>query len=110
MIKNCIIGFCSFLAVTTSIDSDAHSISELSWIIGQWETAEESGTFNEPWTQLNDSTLFGHGEFIKNGEVILSEELRIEQSKIGLQYVAVLIEKTFFHRIVLAQHLFRFSI
>ncbi|MFT5020053.1 MAG: hypothetical protein ACI9CU_001447, partial [Polaribacter sp.] len=42
MIKNYIIGFCSFLAVTTSADSYAQSISELSWIIGQWETAGES--------------------------------------------------------------------
>jgi hypothetical protein len=94
LIKNYIIGFCSFLAVTTSADSYAQSISELSWIIGQWETAGESGTFSESWIQLNDSILFGHGKLKKNGDVIFSEKLRIEQTKIGLEYVAILIEKT----------------
>jgi len=80
--------------LTSCSVSVGQSISEFEWLIGSWVSTQGTTVTTERWNQLNDSTLAGNSETLKDGKKIFEERLSIEVRNGKVQYVAVLPFKT----------------
>ena len=66
-----------------------HSISDLSWISGDWQTpAGGRVQIDEHWTQSAGGTMLGMSRTVGGDKTIEFEYLRIEQREDGIYYVA----------------------
>lgn len=72
----------------------AQEVDELNWMIGTWELTEGSLSTVELWVKLNDSTLIGKSDSYNDGDLVFSENLRIENRGKKFNYVAILPSKT----------------
>jgi len=66
-----------------------HSLSELSWISGDWQTpAGGRVQIEEHWTQPAGGSMMGMSRTIAGDKTVEFEYLRIEQRESGIYYVA----------------------
>ena len=63
-------------------------LSQVSWILGEWQLESPDGIFVEKWQKETDTSFTGEGSLTgKNGEVLFSEKLRLEQRGATLWYI-----------------------
>ena len=87
------LGFISLIRVETTFSQNQptlpHSISELSWITGDWQTpAGGRVQIDEHWTQSAGGSMLGMSRTVGGDKTIEFEYLRIEQREDGIYYVA----------------------
>jgi Domain of unknown function (DUF6265) len=76
-------------AFTQSQTSPARSISELSWISGDWQTPPGTRVqIDEHWMQPGGGSMLGMSRSVAGEKTVEFEYLRIEQRKDGIYYVA----------------------
>jgi hypothetical protein len=69
--------------------SNARSISELSWITGDWQSAAGGRSqVEEHWTKPGGASMLGMSRTIAGEKTVEFEYLRIEQRADGIYYVA----------------------
>jgi hypothetical protein len=69
--------------------SNAGSISELSWITGDWQSAAGGRSqVEEHWTKPGGASMLGMSRTIAGEKTVEFEYLRIEQRADGIYYVA----------------------
>src|SRR6476469_7273827 len=77
------------IAGAPSTQSSPHSISELSWMGGDWQTpAGGRVQIEEHWTQPAGGSMMGMSRTVGGDKTIEFEYLRIEQRDDGIYYVA----------------------
>jgi hypothetical protein len=55
-------------------------LSRLGWMLGEWQAEMPEGVFTEKWQKETDTSYSGEGVLIaRNGEVLFTEQLRVEQ-------------------------------
>jgi Domain of unknown function (DUF6265) len=65
------------------------SLSDLSWIAGDWQTAPGGrAQIEEHWTQVAGSSMMGMSRTVAGDKTVEFEYLRIEQRADGIYYVA----------------------
>jgi hypothetical protein len=84
----------SVLVLIARTVSVAQSVSEFEWLIGSWVSTEGTTVTTEHWKQVNDSTLAGSSETLKDGKKVFEEKLSVEVRNGIVNYVAVLPFKT----------------
>jgi hypothetical protein len=83
----CICLFSLFVIGATQTPS--HSISDLSWMSGDWQTpAGGRVQIDEHWTQPAGRSMLGMSRTVGGDKSIEFEYLRIEQREDGIYYVA----------------------
>jgi hypothetical protein len=83
--------FISCFALVLSIASAAEttSLSDLSWITGDWQTpAGGRAQIEEHWTQPAGGSMMGVSRTVAGDKTVEFEYLRIEQRPDGIYYVA----------------------
>src|SRR6185295_18447461 len=66
-----------------------HSINDLGWISGDWQTAAGGrAQIEEHWTQPGGASMMGMSRTIAGNKTAEFEYLRIEQRSDGIYYVA----------------------
>lgn len=63
-------------------------MQKLLWIADSWVSAAGETTSYEEWKVINDDLFEGGSKTIKDGKVIFSESLKIENTAEGIFYVA----------------------
>ena len=63
-------------------------MQKLLWIVDKWVSADGEMRSIEEWEKKNDNLYTGGSKTIKNGEVIFSEGLKIENTPNGIFYIA----------------------
>lgn len=77
------------LAAQTSTSAAAPAISDLSWLVGDWQTAPGGRSqTDEHWTQPAGGSMMGLSRTVAGGRTYEFEYLRIEQRPEGIFYVA----------------------
>lgn len=86
---------CSSLLLLNSCSSDKTSrLSDLEWMLGNWESKTDEGVLYERWSKLNDSTFSGHAFAISlDGDTTFSENAKII-NKSGTIIYSVTVNKT----------------
>jgi len=88
IITLCIICF-GPLGAASSQTQPPHSISELSWMSGDWQTpAGGRVQIDEHWTQSAGGSMLGMSRTVAGDKTVEFEYLRIEQREDGIYYVA----------------------
>ena len=70
--------------------SFSQSLSDLSWLSGDWVCKTEKTVTNESWSFMNDSTLVGISVTTENDVETAEEAIRIESRNGVVRYIAVL--------------------
>jgi Domain of unknown function (DUF6265) len=79
----------STIVGAASTQRPPHSISELSWMGGDWQTpASGRVQIEEHWTQPAGGSMMGMSRTVGGDKTIEFEYLRIEQRDDGIYYVA----------------------
>ena len=87
IITLCIIWFGPLGAASSQ--TSPHSISELSWMAGDWQTpAGGRVQIDEHWTQPAGGSMLGMSRTVGGDKTLEFEYLRIEQRPNGIYYVA----------------------
>lgn len=58
-----------------------------SWLLGTWESKTQKGSLYESWQQQDDLVLLGKSYFLKAGDTITLENIKLTQLKDGLFYL-----------------------
>src|SRR5687767_15245664 len=78
--------FCLGTPITTA---QSHSISELSWIAGDWQSAPGGrAQVEEHWIHPAGGSMLGMSRTVAGTRTVEFEFLRIEQREDGIYYVA----------------------
>lgn len=86
---------CFYLLIAGNVYSNAQSVEQLSWLVGDWVCEKDGLTTTESWSQRNDSTLVGTSFTVnKDFETVFEEALKIQTTSEGTEYIAVLPTKT----------------
>ena len=91
LLTTSILIFICFLLVagTALTQTPSHSISELSWMSGDWQTpAGGRVQIDEHWTQSAGGSMLGMSRTVAGDKTVEFEYLRIEQREDGIYYVA----------------------
>jgi hypothetical protein len=76
-------------SVVVSAIDDQHTINDLAWIAGDWQTAPGGrAQIEEHWTQPGGASMMGMSRTIAGNKTAEFEYLRIEQRADGIFYVA----------------------
>ena len=75
-------------ASSQNVTSPVRSITELSWISGDWQTPLGARVIEEHWTQPAGGSMMGMSRTVGGEKTIEFEYLRIEQRADGIYYVA----------------------
>jgi hypothetical protein len=67
---------------------DQHSINDLGWMSGDWQTSGGRTQIEEHWTQPGGASMMGVSRTIAGNKTAEFEYLRIEQRADGIYYVA----------------------
>jgi hypothetical protein len=79
----------TIIAAQTPTPSAAPTISDLSWLAGDWQTAAGGRSqTDEHWTQPAGASMLGLSRTVAGGRTYEFEYLRIEQRQDGIYYVA----------------------
>lgn len=71
-----------------------NDLSELRWLLGEWQMQKKNGTLVETWRQKNDSTFEESSYLLKsNGETKLLEEVTIVAREGKLFYIPVVADQ-----------------
>lgn len=74
--------------VTEASPVQESKLVQVSWILGEWQMETPEGVFTEKWQKETDTSYTGEGSMAgKNGEVMFSEKLRLEQRGNALYYI-----------------------
>jgi len=66
-----------------------HTIADLGWITGDWQTAPGGrAQIEEHWTKPDGGSMIGMGRTVAGGKTVEFEYLRIEQRVDAIYYVA----------------------
>jgi hypothetical protein len=77
------------LAAQNPTPTPAHTVSELSWLSGDWQTAAGGRSqTDEHWTAPLGGSMMGLSRTVAGGRTYEFEYLRIEQRPDGIYYVA----------------------
>lgn len=77
------------LKAQTPATTPPQTISELSWLAGDWQTAAEGRSqTDEHWTYPAGGSMLGLSRTVAGGRTYEFEYLRIEQREDGIYYVA----------------------
>ena len=80
---------CAGVDRQTPATEPTHSISELGWITGDWQTASGGrARIEEHWTRPDGLSMLGMGRTVAGGKTVEFEYLRIEQRVDAIYYVA----------------------
>ncbi|MFI5212203.1 MAG: DUF6265 family protein [Ignavibacteria bacterium] len=63
-------------------------MQKLLWIVDKWVSAEGDMKSYEEWEKKDENLFTGSSKTIKNGEMIFSEGLKIENTPDGIFYIA----------------------
>lgn len=63
-------------------------LSNLNWLLGQWEGIQGTGVYHEEWEKINDSEFTGKAYLIKKSEISNPENLTIHSDGMGIYYTA----------------------
>ena len=89
MYKFAVIVLLSLLSVPWSSPADTPTISDLSWISGDWQSPPGGGTQTEEhWTLPAGGSMLGMSRTVAGAKTAEFEFLRIEQRDDGIYYVA----------------------
>lgn len=58
-----------------------------SWLLGTWESETQKGSLYESWQQQDKGLLLGKSYFLKAGDTIMLETIKLTQLKDGLFYL-----------------------
>ena len=84
----CLTFFVTICSQTQSTNA-THSISDLSWMTGDWQTpAGGRVQIDEHWTQSAGGSMLGMSRTVAGDKTVEFEYLRIEQREDGIYYVA----------------------
>ena len=73
----------------TPATEPTHTISELGWITGDWQTTSRGcARIEEHWTTPDGLSMLGMGRTVAGGKTVEFEYLRIEQRVDAIYYVA----------------------
>lgn len=77
------------LCLLTTLPTQTTSLSEISWIAGDWQTAPGGrAQVEEHWTNAAGGTMMGLSRTVAGEKTVEFEYLRIEQRADGIYYVA----------------------
>lgn len=62
-------------------------LAQASWLIGEWQNSSENGIAGEIWKKYNDSLFVGKSFFIKGGDTVSLESIKLEQQANELHYI-----------------------
>ncbi|MDQ3022199.1 MAG: DUF6265 family protein [Bacteroidota bacterium] len=65
-----------------------NTLSRLEWLIGEWEGIQGTGIYHEEWERVNDTEFKGKAYFIKKGEIINPEKLKLHSDNYEIYYIA----------------------
>ncbi len=77
----------SGLSVNSAFALDS-TLSDLSWMVGQWECKADNAEFEEHWMRAAGDSMIGMGREVKDGKLAFHEYLRLEHRSDGIYYVA----------------------
>jgi hypothetical protein len=80
--------FILLLAVTTQVSAQTHTLADISWISGAWQTTGGKRQIEEHWTQVAGASMLGMSRTVAGDKTVEFEYLRIEQRADGIYYVA----------------------
>ncbi len=63
-------------------------LSDLSWMVGQWQCKADSAEFEEHWMRASGDSMIGMGREVKDGKLAFHEYLRLEDRDDGIYYIA----------------------
>ncbi|MBX9671098.1 MAG: hypothetical protein K2X93_26145 [Candidatus Obscuribacterales bacterium] len=63
-------------------------LSDLSWMVGQWQCKADSAEFEEHWMRASGDSMIGMGREVKDGKLAFHEYLRLEGRDDGIYYIA----------------------
>lgn len=66
----------------------APSVEDVAWLVGEWVAQSPEGTIGESWAPPTDGAMFGQGTAEADGNVVVTEVLRIEAGPQSLVYIA----------------------
>ncbi len=69
---------CFFIATMQAQQPIFSDLNLLDWLAGDWKNVSAKTTSFEVWTRASDRTFEGESYFLKNGEKVVTEYLRIE--------------------------------
>ncbi len=85
---------CSMLIIASCNTDKTSRLSDLEWMLGNWESKTDEGVLYERWSKLNDSTFSGHAFAISlDGDTTFSENAKII-NKAGTIIYSVTVNKT----------------
>jgi antitoxin component YwqK of YwqJK toxin-antitoxin module len=67
------------IVVLVSCSGPNSEIANMDWLDGKWTSKVQGNDVTESWKRTNDSTWTGKSEFIKDGELLFSEEMTISK-------------------------------
>jgi hypothetical protein len=70
-------------------DSENTDIHVAAWLIGDWGNTSDRGTLYESWAIDNDTVFSGKSYFIRQGDTVSSEVIKLMQLKDSIYYVPV---------------------
>jgi hypothetical protein len=70
-------------------DEKQMGVKVASWLIGEWGNTSEQGTLYESWVADNDSVFTGRSYFIRHGDTVSSEAIKLVQLKDSIYYIPV---------------------
>ena len=83
------LSICLFGVGSGAQNATTHSITELSWMSGDWQSASGGrAEVEEHWTTPGGATMLGMSRTIAGEKTVEFEYLRIEQRSDGIFYVA----------------------
>lgn len=69
-------------------DRCGHSNIQLArWLLGTWKSETQKGSLYESWQQQDKGLLLGKSYFLKAGDTIMLETIKLTQLKDGLFYL-----------------------
>ncbi|HEX9654276.1 MAG TPA: DUF6265 family protein [bacterium] len=80
----CVLAFCRADAQQLAFSN----LQAFEWLVGEWKSTGGKTTSCETWSRASDRTFEGEGYFLKNGEKVVTEYLRIELFGNEVYYVS----------------------
>lgn len=69
-------------------DETVKGLQQFLWICGLWQGDFGGKTVFEEWKQVSANSLQGRGYFLKDGDTVITEKLRIEAKGGSVQYIS----------------------
>jgi hypothetical protein len=68
-------------------NAPVREIEKASWLLGEWDNRSAEGSIVETWEKFSDSVYIGKSYFIKKGDTVSSESIRLVQQANELKYI-----------------------